>query len=176
MQQWYMAIGGHQVGPVSQDEILSNLRNGSIDADTLVFTAGMATWQKLRGSTPPSRPSRHIGHASPRRGSAAGAGRRARHRLRHSRQRDAVRRGGTGSGEAAVAEAGAFVYRRRASRWNIFGDGSQAPRGVLDALLGAGKRLLTGKGLFMTVFQNQGRASTAWRSPRRIPARSWRWI
>jgi hypothetical protein len=40
-----MAIGGHQVGPVTQDEIIANLRNGSIDAETLVFTAGMANWQ-----------------------------------------------------------------------------------------------------------------------------------
>ena len=46
--QWYMAIGGHQVGPVSQEEILANLKNGSIDADTLVFTTGMANWQKVR--------------------------------------------------------------------------------------------------------------------------------
>ena len=46
--QWYMAIGGHQVGPVTQQEIITNLQNGSIDADTLVFTAGMAQWQKLR--------------------------------------------------------------------------------------------------------------------------------
>ena len=30
--QWYMAIGGHQAGPVAQDEIVTNLRNGSIDA------------------------------------------------------------------------------------------------------------------------------------------------
>ena len=36
--QWYMAIGGHQVGPVGQNEIISNLQNGSIDAETLVFT------------------------------------------------------------------------------------------------------------------------------------------
>ena len=47
-QQWYMAIGGHQVGPVTQDEIIANLRNGSIDTETLVFTAGMANWQKIR--------------------------------------------------------------------------------------------------------------------------------
>jgi uncharacterized protein (TIGR00266 family) len=38
----------------------------------------------------------------------------------------------------------------------IFGDGSRAATGVPDALLGAGKRLLTGESLFMTVFQNQG--------------------
>jgi hypothetical protein len=47
-EQWYMAIGGHQVGPVTQDEIIQNLRNGSIDAETLVFTAGMANWQKIK--------------------------------------------------------------------------------------------------------------------------------
>ena len=46
--QWYMAIGGHQVGPVAQTEIISNLQNGSIDAETLVFTAGMTSWQKVK--------------------------------------------------------------------------------------------------------------------------------
>jgi uncharacterized protein (TIGR00266 family) len=38
----------------------------------------------------------------------------------------------------------------------IFGDGSQQQGGFMSALLGAGKRLLTGESLFMTVFQNQG--------------------
>src|SRR5436189_5114168 len=38
----------------------------------------------------------------------------------------------------------------------IFGDGSQQSGGFLNALVGAGKRLLTGESLFMTVFQNQG--------------------
>ena len=38
----------------------------------------------------------------------------------------------------------------------IFGDGSQQQKaGVLGALMGAGKRLLTGESLFMTVFQNR---------------------
>ena len=46
-QQWYMAIGGHQVGPVSEDEIRTNLVNGSIDANTLLFTAGMSNWTPL---------------------------------------------------------------------------------------------------------------------------------
>src|SRR5258705_8922489 len=39
----------------------------------------------------------------------------------------------------------------------IFGDGSgQRAGGVMGALLGAGRRLLTGESLFMTVFTNQG--------------------
>jgi uncharacterized protein (TIGR00266 family) len=38
----------------------------------------------------------------------------------------------------------------------VFGDASGASKGFLDALMGAGKRLLTGESLFMTVFLNQG--------------------
>jgi uncharacterized protein (TIGR00266 family) len=39
----------------------------------------------------------------------------------------------------------------------IFGDGSsQQKSGFLGALMGAGKRLLTGESLFMTVFMNRG--------------------
>ena len=43
-----MAIGGHQVGPVSQDDVVTNLRNGTIDGNTLVFTAGMKNWTPLK--------------------------------------------------------------------------------------------------------------------------------
>jgi len=38
----------------------------------------------------------------------------------------------------------------------IFGDGSQQNKGFIGALVGAGKRLLTGESLFMTVFHNEG--------------------
>ena len=47
-QQWYMAIGGHQVGPVSQDDVVTNLRNGTIDGNTLVFGAGLSNWTPLK--------------------------------------------------------------------------------------------------------------------------------
>jgi uncharacterized protein (TIGR00266 family) len=59
--------------------------------------------------------------------------------------------------EAAVAEAGAMMYMEDGiAMETIFGDGSQQQSGFLGALMGAGKRLLTGESLFMTVFQNQG--------------------
>ena len=40
----------------------------------------------------------------------------------------------------------------------IFGDGSAKSQtgGLMGALLGAGKRVLTGESLFMTVFTNNG--------------------
>ena len=60
-------------------------------------------------------------------------------------------------GEAVVGEAGAMMYLEDGiAMETIFGDGSAQQGGLMGALLGAGKRLLTGEGLFMTVFQNQG--------------------
>lgn len=59
--------------------------------------------------------------------------------------------------EAAVAEAGGMMYMEDGIEMEtIFGDGSQQNSGFLGTLLGAGKRLLTGESLFMTVFQNRG--------------------
>ena len=58
-------------------------------------------------------------------------------------------------GETVIAEAGAMNYMTEGVRFETrMGDGST--RGVLGKLWGAGKRLLTGESLFMTVFQNQG--------------------
>ncbi len=59
--------------------------------------------------------------------------------------------------EAVVAEAGGMMFMEQGIEMEtIFGDGSQQNTGFLGSLLGAGKRLLTGESLFMTVFQNQG--------------------
>src|SRR6187549_554965 len=59
--------------------------------------------------------------------------------------------------EAAIAEAGGMMFMEEGIEMEtIFGDGSQQNPGLLGALMGAGKRLLTGESLFMTVFQNQG--------------------
>ena len=59
--------------------------------------------------------------------------------------------------EAAVAEAGGMMYMDDGVRMEtIFGDGSPAQKGLMGMLVGAGKRLLTGESLFMTVFANEG--------------------
>ena len=60
--------------------------------------------------------------------------------------------------EATVAEAGGMMYMEDGIEMEtIFGDGSQqqGSGGLLGALVGAGKRLLTGESLFMTVFFNR---------------------
>jgi uncharacterized protein (TIGR00266 family) len=154
---WYMAIGGHQVGPVSEHEIRSNLQNGSIDANTLVFTASMSSWTPVSAvpqfadafkpgppATPPPMPGKS----------------RAAHEIDFKIFGEDLQfvEVELDPGESTIAEAGAMMYMTDGIQMEtIFGDGSKGKVGVMDALLGAGKRLLTGESLFMTVFTNQGR-------------------
>ncbi|MGS2761797.1 TIGR00266 family protein [Sinomicrobium sp. M5D2P9] len=70
--------------------------------------------------------------------------------------------------EAVVAEAGSFMMMDNGiSMDTIFGDGSNQDRGVLGKLFSAGKRLLTGESLFMTVFLNAetGKKKVSFASP-----------
>ena len=157
-QQWYMAIGGHQVGPVTEADVITNLRNGTIDGNTLVFTAGLTAWTPLKdvpalaafldGASgavavppPPVVPHRRAHDIDFR-------------ILGSEMQFVEVE---LDPGESAVAEAGSMMFMTAGIQMEtIFGDGSQPRSGVMNALLGAGKRLLTGESLFMTVFTNQG--------------------
>ncbi len=72
-------------------------------------------------------------------------------------------------GESAVAEAGAMVWKDASvGMTTVFGDGSgQQGGGFMGALLGAGKRLVTGESLFTTVFTHNGsgKARVAFAAP-----------
>jgi uncharacterized protein (TIGR00266 family) len=159
-QQWYMAIGGHQVGPVSQDDVVTNLRNGTIDGNTLVFTTGMSNWTPLKQV--PQLAAFLVGGSS---GGATAAPPPINPAGRTAHEIDFRIVGSEmqfvevelDPGESAVAEAGSMMYMTPGINMEtVFGDGSQQQRGsgVMGALLGAGKRLLTGESLFMTVFTN----------------------
>ena len=160
-QQWYMAIGGHQVGPVTQDDVITNLRNGTIDGNTLVFAAGLKNWTPLKDV--PELATYLSGGSGARAASAVPPpivpGRTAHEidfRVLGSEMQFVEVE--LDPGESAVAEAGSMMYMTPGiDMETVFGDGSNAGRsGVMGALLGAGKRLITGESLFMTVFTNQG--------------------
>jgi uncharacterized protein (TIGR00266 family) len=71
-------------------------------------------------------------------------------------------------GESVVAEAGGMMYMGNGIQMQtIFGDGSNQQSSFMDKLVGAGKRMLTGESLFMTVFTHQGsgKARVAFASP-----------
>ncbi len=160
-QQWCMAIGGHQVGPVSEDEVLANIKNGGVDGSTLVFAPGMAAWTPLKdvpalagylsggakasGSPPPPLPGRQAHEIDFR-------------IMGEDLQFVEV---DLDPAESVVAEAGAMMCMTQGIELEtVFGDGSQqsGAGGFMGKLLGAGKRLLTGESLFMTVFTNTARS------------------
>jgi uncharacterized protein (TIGR00266 family) len=155
-----MAVGGQQVGPVTEQDVVNAIRSGSADATTLVFVEGMANWTPLR-EVAKFQP--HLAPASPPRplvpAAAAPSGPRA-HEIDYRIVGEDLQfvEVELDPGESVVAEAGALMYMTAGvDMQTIFGDGSgQQQRGLMGALLGAGKRILTGESLFMTVFTAQG--------------------
>lgn len=59
--------------------------------------------------------------------------------------------------ESVIAESGSFMMMNDTIEMEtIFGDGSNKEEGIMSKLFSAGKRLLIGEGLFMTLFSNVG--------------------
>jgi uncharacterized protein (TIGR00266 family) len=157
--QWYMAIGGQQVGPVGEQDVVNAIRSGSADGATLVFTDGMGNWTPLqqvdrfRSHLPASAPP-----PIPTGGARPGASRA--HEIDYKIEGEDLQFVVVelDPNESVVAEAGALMYMTQGIQMEtIFGDGSGTQaKGLMGALLGAGKRILTGESLFMTVFTAQG--------------------
>jgi len=62
------------------------------------------------------------------------------------------------SGETVIAEAGSMMYMDNDIQYDTkLGDGSRANEGMLNKLLSAGSRVITGESLFVTHFTNAGR-------------------
>ncbi len=71
-------------------------------------------------------------------------------------------------GESAIAEAGSMMFKDVPVQMDtVFGDGTKAPGGFFGKIATAGKRILTGESLFMTVFTHngQGKARVAFAAP-----------
>jgi uncharacterized protein (TIGR00266 family) len=70
--------------------------------------------------------------------------------------------------ESVIAEPGSFMMMSQGIQMQtIFGDGSAGNKGILGKLFSAGKRVLTGESLFMTVYTNidQGKKQVTFASP-----------
>ena len=168
-QVWYVAVGGQQQGPFSPADIVARVRAGQLDRGAYVFTQGMANWEPITtraefaeafagGGPAPMAPP-----PVPRTAAA--------HEIDYEifGQEMQFVEITLDPGEACVAEAGSFMYMDPYIQMEtIFGDGSGAGGGgMMSKLLGAGKRMITGESLFMTVFGNQGtgRQKVAFASP-----------
>jgi uncharacterized protein (TIGR00266 family) len=157
---WYYAQNNQPVGPISLDDLASRIRSGQVTPDTLVFTNGMTQWQAAKDtaqlsvffSAAAAPPMAMPAAAPPPIGQKA-------FELTYRIVGEDVQfvEVELDPGEAAVAEAGGLMYMTAGVQMDtVFGDGSQQPQssGLMGALMGAGKRLLTGESLFTTVFSN----------------------
>lgn len=164
--EWFVAIEGQQQGPWQTGEVVRRIRAGQIPRSAHVYAQGLAGWEPVTargeftgafaGALPPPPP--------------VSAGARA----------DEIDYEIFGEEmqfveitldprEACIAEAGSFMYMDPGIEMEtIFGDGSaQSGGGLMGMLMSAGKRVLTGESLFMTVFANSGgtRQKVAFASP-----------
>lgn len=46
MDQWYVLVNGQQVGPISLEELRQRIAGGTVNAESMVWTQGMAQWAK----------------------------------------------------------------------------------------------------------------------------------
>jgi uncharacterized protein (TIGR00266 family) len=161
-EQWYLAIGGQQVGPVGEDEVVRSINAGTVDGSTLVFTGGMSNWTPLKDV--PQLAAR-LGGGAPQTPGVPSVPSRQAHEIEFKIYGNEMQfvEVSLDPGESAVAEAGAMMYMTPAiTMETIFGDGSgRQQSGLLGALMGAGKRVLTGESLFMTLFTNSASSGVA---------------
>jgi Mitochondrial biogenesis AIM24/GYF domain 2 len=150
MHQWYLSYDGKQIGPLDTESArvqCAQNRNG------LCWRQGYAEWLPISQSselldvattplTPPAPRSRNADEIDYK-------------IFGEDMQYVEIE---LDPGESAVAEAGAMMFKESVIRMDtIFGDGSkQQTGGFFDKLVGAGKRLLTGESLFITVFTHGG--------------------
>jgi uncharacterized protein (TIGR00266 family) len=167
--EWYLAVGGNSEGPFDQDELARRVQSGGIGADTLVYGPGTADWTPLGAVEALAGLLQNAGAAPPPPPAAGARADEIDYSIEGSEMQFVEIE--LDPGESAVAEAGAMLYMTAGVAMDtIFGDGrrDQKARGVMDHLLGAGKRLLTGESLFMTVFTNSagsGKERVAFAAP-----------
>ena len=160
MSQWYLSYDGQQEGPF---DVAQARARASVNPAGYAWREGFAQWvpiSKIAELTPPE-PS-IAAPPPPVRGRADEIDYRI---VGHEMQFVEVE---LDPGESAVAEAGAMMYKDGDIHMEaVFGDGSAGDDSFMGKLLGAGKRIITGESLFMTVFTHtgQGKASVAFGAP-----------
>jgi len=165
MTQWYLSVNGNQMGPMDIAQAVATARQ---NPNGFAWRDGFTDWQPIAS----------IAELNPAPGASVPAPPPAASRA----TADEIDFKIFGAemqfveveldpGESAVAEAGAMMYKDSfIDMQTVFGDGS-APSGggggFMDKLVGAGKRLITGESLFMTVFTHtgQGKAHVAFGAP-----------
>ena len=152
MTQWYLSFSGNQLGPFDHAQAMAQAQK---NPNGYAWREGFTQWLPIHQIDELSGRSFSVPTPPPK-----SAGKKADEidfKI-YGREMQFVEVE-LDPGESAVAEAGAMMYKESSiDMQTIFGDGSgSGGGGFMNKLLGAGKRLLTGESLFMTVFTHSGR-------------------
>lgn len=157
MSEWYLSVEGNQEGPMSEEQILEKIRAGQVGGNAYVFRQGMDNWAPVSSQAEFAAALPGTAQAAPP-PPPTGAG-AAVHEIDYEIFGDDMQfvEITLDPQEACIAEAGSFMYMDPGiDMETIFGDGSSKDQegGFMGKLMSAGKRVLTGESLFMTVFGN----------------------
>lgn len=162
MSEWFLSINGQQVGPLSEEDAVARAK---ANPGGHAWKEGFADWKPIN-QVAELRPGVPVAAPPP---SAPSVAHEIDYQIYgHEMQFVEVE---LDPGESAVSEAGAMMYKDLPiSMETIFGDGSvkSSQGGLMGKLVGAGKRLITGESLFITVFTHKGssgKAKVAFASP-----------
>ena len=162
MSQWYISVNGQQIGPLSEEDAVARAKN---NPGGHAWKEGFGEWKPIN-QIPELYAGGPVPGPPPRGGSIS-------HEIDYKIFGEEMQfvEIELDPGESAVAEAGAMMYKDLpVALETIFGDGSakSSQDGFMGKLVGAGKRLITGESLFITVFTHKGgsgKAKVAFASP-----------
>jgi len=162
MSQWYLSYDSNQIGPFDKEQAIAHAQK---NPNGYVWREGFAEWLPISQLDELKSSAREVPGPPP---SARSTADEIDFKIMGSEMQFVEVE--LDPGESAVAEAGAMMYKDSSiAMETVFGDASGSGRGggFMDKLLGAGKRLLTGESLFMTVFTHngQGKAHVAFGAP-----------
>ena len=164
MSTWYVAVNGESIGPLSTSQLTSSLTSGQYSGSTMVWRDGFSDWLPAADVAELNTPATTAG-PPPVSGQQA-------HEIDYEifGQEMQFVEIELDPQESVISEAGAMMYMSdQMAMETVFGDGSQSSQsgGFLDKMMGAGKRLITGEGLFITMFTytGQGKGKAAFASP-----------
>jgi uncharacterized protein (TIGR00266 family) len=159
MQQWFFSYSGDQIGPMSQ---MDAIKQAVERPEGFCWRQGFAEWMPIHQIDELMAPHRQDINVPPTPMAAQSADEVDFKLYGEDMQYVEIE---LDPGESAVAEAGAMMYKDSCIQLEtVFGDGSrngQLAGSFMDKLVGAGKRLITGESLFMTVFTHTGKKGKA---------------
>ena len=157
MSTWYLSYNGQQTGPF---DLATAAAQAKANPEGYCWRAGMNEWLPIRACAELQSGALPVPVPPP---AAAGRGADVIDYRIYGEDMQFVEIE-LDPGESAVAEAGALMFKESVVQMEtVFGDGSHSGQGggFMDKLLGAGKRVITGESLFITMFSHAGQAGKA---------------